>query len=362
MVNSDGSFTIQFTFQGGYEIDSFTKADIWYREDNYVTSSPGGPGTLISYSINDPPGTVHSGQIDGLYFSSNSESFTASGQLASETWSNNVNGNYTQVASEFFDGSGGYKFYLNGQPQVREQLTTDITGQAYSSILAEFAANGSLQSETFYRSNGSVLLDFVPGQPISVSDFLATASQLATVTSDIAIAGRGATIGAHLDALEADAGSIGAITLTDHGTPLLSVTSAEESADSAVLAKITSDYVLLTSLSGGAVAEQGHGDDLTIQVVRGNDRVTGGGSQETFALPTKFGTVSITDFAAHLSGPQHDTIVLHKGDFADFSAVLADASASGGGVVLTDGHGDHLTLTGLSLAALNGASADFHFK
>ena len=361
IANPNGSFTIKFTFPGGYEIDSFTKDGLWVREDNYSTSTPGGPGTLTSYSLNNPPGMVHSGQIDGLYFSSTSEGFTASGHLASKVWSNNVNGDYQQVASEFFDSTGGYKFYLNGLPQVREQLTTDIQGQAYSSILAEFAANGTLESETFYRSGHAVLLDFVPGQAISVPAFLATDSQLATVTGDIAIADRAAVVGANLDALEADVGSIGSITLTDRGTPVLTVTGAEASADSAVLAKITGDYVLLTHLGGGAVTEQGHGDGLTISVVRGNAQVTGGGNRETFVVPANFGQATISDFAAHLSGPQHDTIVLHKSDFANFPALLGDAAAGGGGVVLTAGHGDHLTLPGLSLAGLQGAGADFQF-
>ena len=354
--NPNGSFAITFTFPGGSETDSFTKDGVWFREDNFNAA-----GTLISYSLNNPPGTVHSGQIDGLFFSFVGESFTASGQLTSETWLNNVNGNFSQVASEFFDGSGGYKFYLNGQPQVREQLTTDITGQAYTSTLQEFAADGTLQSETFYKSGHSVLVDFVPGQPISVSAFLATDSQLATLTSNIAIADSAAAVGANLDALETDVGSIGTITLTDRGTPVLTVTQAEASADSAVLGKITSDYVLQTNLSGGAVTEQGHGDGLTISVVRGNDTVTGGGTQETFVVPTNFGKLSITDFAANLSGPQHDTIVLPKGDFHDFSTLVADAASGGGGVVVTAAHGDQLTLPGLTLVGLQGAGTDFQF-
>src|SRR5262249_36580912 len=92
-----------------------------------------------------------------------------------------------------------------------------------------------------------------------------------------------------------------------------------------------------------------------------NDKMTGGGSSETFLFNGPYGADTIMDFAAHDTGALHDVISLPTSDFADFAAVLSAATNVGSNVLITAKNGDTLTLTGLNTAALAGLSADFTF-
>lgn len=109
---------------------------------------------------------------------------------------------------------------------------------------------------------------------------------------------------------------------------------------------------------GFQIAGQANGVRLSGQ---GDDVLIGDGSRETFVLNAVFGADTITDFAQHVSGAAHDTISLSRADFANFGALLASASNSGGNVVIAGPHGQTLTLDGLNVAELSGLSADFTF-
>jgi len=69
----------------------------------------------------------------------------------------------------------------------------------------------------------------------------------------VSVSDSAANIAALLDTLQADIAQISAITLTDGGTPTLTLTAQQASNDAAILAKITSPYVLSTG-SGVTVA------------------------------------------------------------------------------------------------------------
>ena len=117
-------------------------------------------------------------------------------------------------------------------------------------------------------------------------------------------------------------------------------------------------------LNNGDHVLVGAQNGLTIASL-GDDVMTGGGSSETFVFNPIFGADKITDFAAHDSGASHDTISLSTTDFANFSAVLHDATASGTGgantTIASTATGDALTFVGVTPTALAGLAADFAF-
>lgn len=91
-------------------------------------------------------------------------------------------------------------------------------------------------------------------------------------------------------------------------------------------------------------------------LVGGNgDALTGGGGPDTFVFRPNFGTNTITDFNVNNSAIQFD-----KSIFASISDVLAHTSNSAQGAIISDAHGDTVTLTGVTLAQLQAHQSDFH--
>ena len=124
-------------------------------------------------------------------------------------------------------------------------------------------------------------------------------------------------------------------------------------ADAGLLTKIIRAYVLDVHNTDGAYTITGHGDNLTIQDIKGVDTITGGGSGEDFVFGPKFGTATLTDFHDHLNGSTHDTVMLPDSDFGtSVNAMLHDdASAHGTSVIISKGS-DHLTLQDMTLSTL----------
>jgi hypothetical protein len=87
---------------------------------------------------------------------------------------------------------------------------------------------------------------------------------------------------------------------------------------------------------------------------------TSDGSDEFF-FKVGFGQDAISNLASHLTGAAHDTVSLAKSDFANFTALLADATFVGGAAVITAANHDVLTLEGVTKAMLTAASGDFSF-
>ena len=109
-------------------------------------------------------------------------------------------------------------------------------------------------------------------------------------------------------------------------------------------------------LNDGGHTIIGAQNGLTIASL-GDDKITGGGSGETFVFNALYGHDTITDFAANESS---DMISLPMSEFANFGAVQAAATVSGGNLVISAADGDTLTLKGVT-ALPNSLSADFTF-
>ena len=163
-----------------------------------------------------------------------------------------------------------------------------------------------------------------------------------------------------LSALVPEALHVASIAFSE-AAPTMTLTAAEAKKDAGLIAKIEGSWVLDVQTAADAFAITGHGDNLTIDAVAGKDQITGGGSNETFVLKSGFGQASLVDFSAHLSGAGQDLVELSASDFANFSALLNDASQTGANVVITAANQDKLTLDNMSIAALSQASSDFKF-
>ena len=113
--------------------------------------------------------------------------------------------------------------------------------------------------------------------------------------------------------------------------------------------------------NGDVVLDGGAGNDTLIggsgtQTFIGGpgDTITGGSGADLFVFGVKFGANTISDF-----DPKNDHIQLAKSEFANFNAVLADASHVGGNTVITLDLADTITLKGVSVSSLH--SSDFLF-
>lgn len=97
----------------------------------------------------------------------------------------------------------------------------------------------------------------------------------------------------------------------------------------------------------------GNGADV---LIGGNgDRLTGGNGPDTFLFRTDFGTNTITDFDIN-----NDVIQFDKSVFQLVSAIAADTSDSPAGAVITGGHGDSITVAGVTAAQLAANPGVFH--
>uniref|UniRef100_UPI003F997594 hypothetical protein n=1 Tax=Rhodoblastus sp. TaxID=1962975 RepID=UPI003F997594 len=194
---------------------------------------------------------------------------------------------------------------------------------------------------------------------VNAATFLADQTILNKFSGGFAVVDTGANIQAQIGALENDAGPITSVTLSDStsATPdVLSLSTASAASDAAILAKITSPYVLAEPNSGGTTLV-GSGSGLIIQVNAGDTLVTGGGAGDTFDFSAQFGAAQITDFAKYWSAANPDTISLSTSDFANWATLLADGHQVGANTVFTAADGASLTLDGMALYNLQHSSA-----
>ena len=101
----------------------------------------------------------------------------------------------------------------------------------------------------------------------------------------------------------------------------------------------------------------GLGGDDTLVGGAGNDTLAGGSGADTHVFTGAFGQDTVTDFYA--AAGVSDMIRFSTDVFADFAAVMAAASDTAGGVVITASGGRSVTLTGVSKAQLS--ADDFQF-
>ena len=200
---------------------------------------------------------------------------------------------------------------------------------------------------------------------VSVAKFDKYENALNDVTGGFQISDTVADVKAALvasDALASDYANISSLILTDGATTRLKLTTAQDTADADLLAKISGDAIIAVEDTSGDWTITGEGNGLTIHDVIGVDSITGGGRRETFVFSANWGTATISDFAAHDSGAGHDTVTLQLADFAQGATTLqADATAGAGGIVITTG-ANKLTLSGLTETEFTAAITNQDFK
>jgi Ca2+-binding RTX toxin-like protein len=109
---------------------------------------------------------------------------------------------------------------------------------------------------------------------------------------------------------------------------------------------------VLDGSAGGDILIGGNGADI---LIGGNGvTLTGGNGPDTYLLRPNFGTNTITDFDVN-----NDTIQFDKSIFSLVSAIATYTTDSAGGAVISDGHGDSVTLAGVTAAQLAAHPNDF---
>ena len=104
---------------------------------------------------------------------------------------------------------------------------------------------------------------------------------------------------------------------------------------------------------GHDVLSGGNGPDV---MIGGNgDILTGGNGPDTILFRPGFGPNTITDFDV-----SNDVIQFDKSIFQLVSAIAAHTLESAAGAVINDGHGDSVTLAGVSAAQLSANPSVFH--
>jgi VCBS repeat-containing protein len=110
---------------------------------------------------------------------------------------------------------------------------------------------------------------------------------------------------------------------------------------------------VLDGSAGGDTLLGGNSADV---LIGGNgDTLTGGNGPDTYLFRPNFGTNTIADFDV-----KNDTIQFDKSIFALVSDIASHTTDSSAGAVITDAHGDTVTLTGMTAAQLAAHPSAFH--
>ena len=97
----------------------------------------------------------------------------------------------------------------------------------------------------------------------------------------------------------------------------------------------------------------GNGPDV---LIGGNgDTMTGGNGPDQFVFRPNFGANIITDFDV-----KNENIQFDKSIFASVGDILSHTADSAHGAIISDGHGDTVTLTGVTLAQIQAHQSDLH--
>jgi hypothetical protein len=218
-----------------------------------------------------------------------------------------LSGAYTQVAVDY-----------NAAGQVTEATYGGWTNGAKYSSLVQFYESGALQRSVF-------IYDQLAGKSINGQAYYG---------EDIMENAAGAVVGRNYD-------------LVDGGDTLIG----------------TQSGLNFPTLGGPQNTFNNPANGYAIQ--GGDFTITGGGNNETFTFAALFNQAEITDYGAALTAGAPDQISLSTTDFANWTALVGDASASGAGGVNTTftstTTGDKLTLDGVTVSQISAMSADFQF-
>ena len=209
------------------------------------------------------------------------------------------------------------------------QLANTAVAALVSAMVAYQRANSSFDPSTASAMPTDTSLqnaitaawgNAAPPTEVTVAYAEANQSSLDAISGGYTVADTAANVTTGLAFLTSDASHIGSITLTDSGTPTLSLAASQYSADTAGLAKITSAYNLsitgVTAANASSVAGAAHVTSLTVSDTAANV-VTNIAALETLATGTVLSSIALTDSGTptlSLTGAQYsaDTAALGK--------------------------------------------------
>jgi Ca2+-binding RTX toxin-like protein len=110
---------------------------------------------------------------------------------------------------------------------------------------------------------------------------------------------------------------------------------------------------VLDGSAGSDTLKAGHGDAVLIG--GSGDTLIAGKGDDTFLFRPNFGNDIIKNFNVH-----EDTLDFDQGIFKNVHDILAHTTNTTAGAVISDGHGDTVTLSGVNTAQLHNHDQDFH--
>ncbi len=134
----------------------------------------------------------------------------------------------------------------------------------YTDAVSDTAAHVSAQFDNLNAVVGTIasiaLTDGgTPNLALSVAQTLNDTALIGTITSPyhLVVSDTAAHVQASLDGLQADAAAIDSIVFTDAGTPVVTITSAQQAGDAGALARLHGPYSLVVSDASGTTPEPG---------------------------------------------------------------------------------------------------------
>lgn len=314
------------------------------------------PSTIAIYRLDTPTITVNA--------ANNSVAAGHSLALASLFSATDAGGAGTRsiVSYAVYDvGTGGGtsdKIVVDGVSHLAQGASAQVDLSAASLSGLTLQAGGTAGMDTVYVSayNGSCCGDWVQftvdiGGNCSASAAVSSYSS-GQLTSAIAVSDTAADITANLDGLQslAGAGLLGAITLSDSGTPTLGITAMQAGNDAATLHAITGSYTLAVT-----------GTTATLGSFLAKEDVTGrglNGIAADYAGTAPTGGNSVVGFQNATFASGYNAVVLDnpRNDYA----ILV---AANGAVTIKDiGTGDvtdgqSVTVTGVSYLIFDGGAS-----
>ena len=320
---------------------------------------------------------------------------------ASSEYDYNGGGGLTRIAISGVSGQpySAYEYDFNGSSLTGSKfvVTSVPNGAAYSSYELDYnAANVFVGTKFFFDLPGNFAYqheeeDFDASASLVAVNYSGVMGQAYSALDEQFWSGRLTgykiyytnVLNAVYTAEELDVSAAGAVTRAAfEGFKNTPYSGIEENFQSGALVSVVYDFTLssggnayayqVTESAQGAVLQTtydnvngthttiGAANSQTLQSL-GNDKMTGGGSQETFVLNPYFGHDKILDLGSHLSGAGHDTVELFTTDFTNFSAMLAATSDVSGSAVITAADGDQLTLSGITKSEITANPSDFVF-
>ena len=253
---------------------------------------------------------------------------------------------YGEAGNDRIDGLGGNDLLYGGQGDDTLLISVNAPGDFVT-------ADGSLGTDTLDLSGfgAAAWVDLVTnGAEVKTRD---QADLTAGTWRDVADVARveNVTGTAYSDQISGDAGNN--ILIGGVGADVLDGRSGNDS----ILGGTGNDS--LTGGMGADLLDGGDGSDVlsgglgtdTLIGGAGDDVLTGGTEADLFVFGAGSGSDTITDFVTG-SGADHDVIKFDRAVFADYAAVLTNASQIGSDVVISLGNGFNLTLQDTDLATM----------